>query len=190
MGYAYRNPTQLSIDCFEYYETMGKHRRLIKLTEGVQTNGKRINRYVSKRNLKDYSEVTVPIPGILVKEGNEGNNFNALNGFYYTIDNVLLYTPDVPNKVLNERLRFDISHLPWRRQCAGLHQLHGHLALLQLDQPDAGHDRPVGCFHVSVPGEEELLDHRSACDLHERSLFHLFHSGSVPDVNLRHHRQL
>ena len=111
MGYAYRNRDQLSIDCFEYYETMGKHRRLIKLTEGVQTNGKRINRYVSKRNLKDYSEVTVPIPGILVKEGNEGNNFNALNGFYYTIDNVLLYTPDVPNKVLNERLRFDISSL-------------------------------------------------------------------------------
>lgn len=111
MGYSYRNPTQLSIDCFEYYETLGKQRRLVKLTEGVQTDGKRINRYVSKRDLKNYEELEVPIPGILINESNEGYNFNALNGFYYTIDDVLLYTDDVVNKVLNERLRFDISSL-------------------------------------------------------------------------------
>ncbi|MBO4730629.1 MAG: fasciclin domain-containing protein, partial [Bacteroidaceae bacterium] len=93
MGYAYRNPTQLTIDCFEYYETMGKQRRLVKLTEGKQTNGKRINRYVTKRNLKDYTytDADVAIPGILINEGNEGSNFNALNGFYYTIDDILLY---------------------------------------------------------------------------------------------------
>ena len=107
MGFAYRTPTQLSIDCFEYYETMGKQRRLVKLTEGSQTDGKRINRYVSKRNLRDYSEVTVPIPGIRINE----NNGNALNGFYYTIDDILVYSDDVPNKVLNERIRFDISSL-------------------------------------------------------------------------------
>ena len=36
---------------------------------------------------------------------------------------------------------------------------HRDLALLQLDQPDAGHDRSVGCIHVLVQGEEEeLLD--------------------------------
>ena len=113
MGYSYRNPTQLSIDCFEYYETMGKQRRLVKLTEGAQTNGKRINRYVTKRNLKDYTydEADVAIPGIRINEGNEGYNYQALNGFYYTIDDILLYTDDVPNKVLNERLRFDIGSL-------------------------------------------------------------------------------
>ncbi|MGN1214386.1 MAG: fasciclin domain-containing protein, partial [Bacteroidaceae bacterium] len=111
MGYSYRNPSNLTIDCFEYYETMGKQRRLVKLTEGSQTDGKRINRYVSKRNLQDYSEITVPIPGIKINESNDGNNFNALNGFYYTIDDILLYTNEVPNKVLNERIRFDISSL-------------------------------------------------------------------------------
>ena len=111
MGYSYKNPSNLTIDCFEYYETMGKQRRLVKLTEGSQTDGKRINRYVSERNLKDYSEITVPIPGIKINESNDGNNFNALNGFYYTIDDILLYTNDVPNKVLNERIRFDISSL-------------------------------------------------------------------------------
>lgn len=111
MGYSFNNPTNLSIDCFEYYETMGKQRRLIKLTEGKQTEGKRINRYVSKRNLKTYEEELVPIPGILIGESNEGHNLNALNGFYYPIDDILLYTDDVVNKVLNERIRFDISSI-------------------------------------------------------------------------------
>lgn len=111
MGYSYQNPTQLTIDCFEYYETMGKQRRLVKLTEGSQTNGKRINRYVSQRNLQDYSEITVPIPGILINNGNGDNSTSALNGFYYTISAPLVYTDDVVNKVLNERIRFDISSL-------------------------------------------------------------------------------
>lgn len=111
MGYSFNNPTNLTIDCFEYYETMGKQRRLIKLTEGKQTEGKRINRYVSKRNLETYEEEFVPIPGILIGESNEGRNLNALNGFYYPIDDILLYTDDVVNKVLNERIRFDISSI-------------------------------------------------------------------------------
>lgn len=113
MGYSYRNPTQLTIDCFEYYETMGKHRRLLKITEGSQTQGKRINRYVSKRNLKDYtySEADVEIKGVLINEENDGSNTNALNGFFFTLDDMLVYSDDVPNKVLNERLRFDIGSL-------------------------------------------------------------------------------
>ena len=44
--------------------------------------------------------------------------------------------------------------------------------------PDSGYDRSVGCFHVPLPGEEELLDHRCACYLHERSFCYLLHSGS------------
>ncbi len=41
-----------------------------------------------------------------------------------------------------------VGRFPWHRQRTGLHQLHRDLALLQLDQPDAGHDRSVGCIHV------------------------------------------
>lgn len=131
MGYAYRNPTQLTIDCFEYYETMGCQRRLIKLTEGSQTGGKRINRYVTKRNLKDYtySEADVAIPGILINESNGDNNFNALNGFYYTIDDILLYTDDVPNKVLNERIRFDMSSLLPELMTNGYRRLMSYAAI-------------------------------------------------------------
>lgn len=110
MGFNYRLPNILTIDCFEYYETMGKQRRLIKLTEGAQTNGKRINRHATY-DYSNFSEKSVDRPGILIKEKNGNNLFNALNGFYYTIDNILIYDDDVPNKVLNERLRFDLSSL-------------------------------------------------------------------------------
>ena len=116
MGYAYNTPTQLSIDCFEYYETMcTSHRRLVKLTEGKQTEGKRINRHckyktdVSRGEF--YEEYDVDRPGVLIEEGNRGRINNALNGFYYTIDDILLYDKDVPNVVLNERLRWDVSSL-------------------------------------------------------------------------------
>ena len=67
---------------------------------------------------------------------------------------------------------------PGHRQRTGLHQLHRDLALLQLDQPDAGHDRSVGCIHVPVQGEEELLDHRCARYLHERCVLHLLRAGT------------
>ena len=76
------------------------------------------------------------------------------------------------------RSRFGRGRIPGHRQCTGLHRLHRHLALLQLDQPDAGYDRPVGCFHVPVQGEEELLDHRRACYLYERCVLHLLRAGS------------
>lgn len=116
MGYAYNNPSQLSIDCFEYYETMcTSHRRLIKLTEGKQTDGKRINRHCKYRTDVSigefFEEYDVDRPGILIQESNKGYVSNALNGFYYAIDDILIYDDDVPNTVLNERLRWDVSSL-------------------------------------------------------------------------------
>lgn len=116
MGYAYSNPSNLSIDCFEYYETMcTAHRRLVKLTEGKQTDGKRINRhckYKTDVSAGDfYEEYDVDRPGIRIMESNSGYNSNALNGFYYAIDDILLYDQDVPNVVLNERLRWDVTSL-------------------------------------------------------------------------------
>ena len=116
MGYAYNNPSQLSIDCFEYYETMCTiHRRLVKLTEGKQTDGIRINRHckhkVDVAAGDFYEEYDVDRPGILVMKGNGNYTNQALNGFYYPIDDVLVYDDDVPNVVLNERLRWDVSSL-------------------------------------------------------------------------------
>ena len=110
MGYAYNNPNNLSIDCNEYYETMGGYHRLMKLTEGRQTGGKRINRSC-KYDPDTYSEVLVRREGININADNGRVANNALNGFYYPIDNILVYDDDVPNMVLNERLRWDFSSL-------------------------------------------------------------------------------
>ncbi len=116
MGYAYNNPEQLSIDCFEYYETMcTSHRRLLKLTEGKQTDGIRINRHckhkVDVAAGEFYEEYDIDRPGILVSKTNGSYSNQALNGFYYPIDDILIYDDDVPNLVLNERLRWDVSSL-------------------------------------------------------------------------------
>jgi len=116
MGFAYNNPSALSIDCFEYYETMCKiHRRLMKITEGKQSEGKRINRHCKYKtdvaNGEFYEEYDVDRDGVLIEESNKNYNNQALNGFYYTINDILVYDDDVPNKVLNERLRWDVTTL-------------------------------------------------------------------------------
>ena len=110
MGYAYAMPEQLSINCFEYYETMGNQRRLMKLTEGISTEGKRINRQ-SEYDLTNYSETQVNVPGTLINSTNGKNLTNSINGFYYPVDSVLVYANYVPGYVLNERLRWDVSSL-------------------------------------------------------------------------------
>ena len=114
LGYAWNYPDSKSINCFEYYETMSQnenqYRRLLKFTDGATTGGIRINRYVQEYNLEDFSEISVGDEGILVKSPGKIKN-DALNGFFYYLDDVLYYDWDVPNVVLNERLRWDVSSL-------------------------------------------------------------------------------
>lgn len=108
-GFSYRNPTRLSINCDNFWETMTpSHRRLIKMTEGPATDGIRINRY-SHYDADTYTETMVEIPGIGVRSNNGDFDNNALNGFYYPIDDILVYSDDVPGKVLNQRIRMDLS---------------------------------------------------------------------------------
>lgn len=108
-GFSYRNPSRLSINCDNFWETMStSHRRMIKMTEGPTTDGIRINRY-SKYDPDTYTETSVFIPGIGVRSNNGDFDNNALNGFYYPIDDILVYNDDVPGKVLNQRIRMDLS---------------------------------------------------------------------------------
>ena len=110
-GYSYTTHN-LGIDAWEYYESMGSHHRMFKVTEGSQTNGKRINRYVSERNANyTYDLANVEIEGILINEDNGSYDVAALNGYYYVIDDIMVYTDDVADKVLNERMRYDICAL-------------------------------------------------------------------------------
>ena len=111
IGAIYTKPDEVStmgLNAWEYYETMGKHRRSLKITEGRDTEGKRINRH-STYELENYTESSVDIPGVKIQLGAADNN--ALNGYYYMIDDVLLYDDNVPNVVLNERMRYDVTSL-------------------------------------------------------------------------------
>lgn len=120
VGYSYTHPDQLGIDHPQYYEVMGLPRRILKITEGAQTQGKRINRYVSKRNMKNYRELEVPIPGTLILPTNGQYHNSALNGYYYLVDQVLWYDDYVPNTVLNERIRWDGLDIPGELMTNGL----------------------------------------------------------------------
>lgn len=118
-GFGYRNMENLSIDTWCYYPTLTQN-RILKIMEGKQIDGKRINRYVSKRNLANYFEEVVPRQGILLR--NDGDNA-ALNGYFYQIDDVLVYDDDVPNKVLNERMRYDLCDLLPEQMTSGYRRI-------------------------------------------------------------------
>lgn len=105
---AINDGSQFQTNVWEYYETMGKHRRTLKIT-GIR-DGKRINRY-STMNLTTYRESSVEIPGVEINSTNGQYDNNARNGYYYTINSLLLWGPDVYQKVLNERMRYDICSL-------------------------------------------------------------------------------
>lgn len=122
LGYSYSRPEQLGIDKFEYFETMGKDHRIIKFTLGEQTEGIRINRYVSEYDNDSYRELEVPIKGLLVQSGNGARDNQALNGFYHMIDGILIYNDDVKYKVLNERMRWDTQTMQHELMTNGLRQ--------------------------------------------------------------------
>ena len=93
---------------WEYYETLGKHRRTIKVT-GIKS-GKRLNRH-SVYQLTNYIELSsnITVPGLSISQKNGDYTNQALNGYYYPItDDLLVWNKDVPTKVLNERMRYDI----------------------------------------------------------------------------------
>ena len=112
-GFTNANPNDgrsFNINVWEYYETMDYHRRSMKIT-GIRA-GKRINRHAAY-NLVSYKEKAdgVDMPGISINSGNGKFDNNALNGYYYPIDDILVWTKEIPNKVLNERMRYDVCSL-------------------------------------------------------------------------------
>lgn len=109
-----RVATQFYVNAWEYWETMGVQRRSLKVT-GIR-NAKMLNR-VSVYNNTTYKERTseITIPGIKIHsenyEGGKKINNQALNGFYYPIDGILVWNETVSKKVLNERMRYDVTAL-------------------------------------------------------------------------------
>lgn len=113
--FSYADMDKLTVNLDELYTTIGKHRRLMKITEGATTDGKRINRYslYNPDNRSYYEEMQVDDPGVLISAFNGDNLSNALNGFYYPVNHMVYYSEYTRDKVLNQRLRFDTpSFLP------------------------------------------------------------------------------
>ncbi len=118
-GYGYGNPTRLTINCNEFYTVIGKHRRLLKMTEGPTTEGIRINRHYDI-DADTGDETTVYKPGIEVQPFNTAGDSYALNGFYYPIDHILVYDTYTRDNTLNDRLRFETASMYPELITAGL----------------------------------------------------------------------
>ena len=107
------------VNVWEYWETMGVQRRSLKIT-GCRESGvpvRRINRvsvynngyknnYQERQNAMDRS-----LYGLYVYADNGKQRTDALNGKYFPISDILIWNADVPNKVLNERMRYDITSM-------------------------------------------------------------------------------
>ena len=138
--------TNLPVDVWDYYTTMGKHRGLLKLTQLAnesricadgEAGGFYLNRISEYRNgipfddvpteETDYKEVSTEAnaPGInginikinlsnnaIVEVDESGNqktaDNNALNGFYYPIDHILVYDNVTRSRLASERMRIDL----------------------------------------------------------------------------------
>ncbi len=107
---------------WDYYTTMGKHRGLLKITQvgdgGFESDldhkiyVNRISVYDNSRT-GDYHEISAPEPGVLISPDNGAYDNNALNGFYFPINKMLLYTTDIRRRLGAERIRVDmVTMLP------------------------------------------------------------------------------
>ncbi|MCM1108698.1 MAG: fasciclin domain-containing protein [Clostridium sp.] len=113
LNYDKRNKN-FTLPVFEYYYTKSEPRRLLKITQSKTSEGIRLNRHQA-HNLDTYDEETPANPnedikGILINTStSEDFSTEALNGYIYPIDDILIYNNQVAKIVLNERLRIDIG---------------------------------------------------------------------------------
>ena len=108
--------TEFSVDVWDYYTTMGTPRRLLKVTQNGDLEDGYYPIYLNTAREYDngrtgtYKVTAVTRRGerISATNGTHGAN-SAVNGFYYPIDGIHLYSDEVRTTALRGRLRFDIS---------------------------------------------------------------------------------
>ncbi|MBO5181615.1 MAG: fasciclin domain-containing protein [Paraprevotella sp.] len=123
-----RKNKNITLPVFEYYYTLSEPRRLMKITESRTSDGIRLNRH-KDHNADTYEEETPSDPnqdmdGILINtESSEGTRIEALNGYLYGINDLLVYSNKVAKTVLNERIRFDIAGIMPELMTNGMRRL-------------------------------------------------------------------
>jgi uncharacterized surface protein with fasciclin (FAS1) repeats len=94
------------IDPEEYYETMcpGTIMRFAGPASGL---------YINRRGVGERKERGVFVRGVKVLSPSESGSVdqNAINGVYHYLDDILAYTPEVRDVVLNRRIRIDATVL-------------------------------------------------------------------------------
>lgn len=128
-----RNPqtNNLSVNVWDYYTTMGKHRALLKVTQLAEGDHdfylNRISQYDNgfEGNYKELShtenQIVDGVPNGLnlrISERNDVTNAdgtttnytnNALNGYYYPINHILINTEATGQALGSERMRMDVT---------------------------------------------------------------------------------
>lgn len=107
--------TGYTVNVWDYYTTMGKYRGLMKITQvplpgyGIFIN--RVSTYDNEPqgSYQELSFATGEGLNIQISSMNGEYDNNALNGYYYPIDNVLLYNDLTRQKLGSERIRVDIT---------------------------------------------------------------------------------
>lgn len=103
---------------WDYYTTMGDYPGLVKITqvgdegfEGDMDHSIYVNRISLYNDSRtgDYREIGVTDAGILISSTNGENDNNALNGFYFPINKILLYSDEVRSNLAKERMRIDLT---------------------------------------------------------------------------------
>jgi len=113
-----------TVEVWEYYTTAGSMPDLLKVSQlpkdeyGVGIDHPvYLNHVCTKDNsfYGTYQETGHAYEGeglnILVRDDNGTYNNNSLNGFYFPIDNILIKTDAVANRLGGERIRFDITSI-------------------------------------------------------------------------------
>lgn len=103
------------VNVWEYWETMGVQRRSLKITgckDGIiERRINRVSTYYNNNYKEDLTALDDVTRGINIFATNGNNETDALNGTYYPISDILIWNANVPNRVLNERMRYDVTSL-------------------------------------------------------------------------------
>ena len=112
--------TNMPTNVWEYYTTLGKHRCLVQVTQVGDAGFERdiehkmyVNRISTYANgpEDDYHETGV-VPGYaghLISATNGEYDNNALNGYYFPINELMMYTPGLRNELGRQRIRMDFA---------------------------------------------------------------------------------
>ena len=112
--------TNCPTNVWDYYTTMGKHGGLMKITkvgdlslvdtdQGKRLYINRISVYANGRK-DNYHEKDITERGTLITDATNGEfDNNALNGYYFPIDRILLYDETIRKQLASERIRIDVN---------------------------------------------------------------------------------